>query len=133
MTIKIARFILALVAASVVGQVAHARASATPDETHQATGFDISGAVFTPLFSDDAFDAVEAKSLQSQKLDFDTEIALAEQSVFETGGLATAKSADHSRNHSRDRVSLTGGVWLFLGGIWIIGTLVHHRQTIHTS
>lgn len=126
MNINIARFILALVAATAVGHGARAEAPPWPQDTHQAADSDISGPVFAASFSGSPFDVLGPTSRGPEGQMTESEAPIAHRSLLESGGGVTLQA----NGHSGDFAPLTGGVWLFLGGIWIIGTLVHHRQVI---
>ncbi len=126
MNTNMARTILALVAAIVLSQTAQARPPAMPDDILQTASLETDGSDFTPFLIDSPRD-----------------VAATDDTLIEAG--AGVSTTLHSRLEASvigmpeaseitsDRAALTGGIWLFLGGIWIIGTLVHHRHVIRKS
>ena len=133
MNVNIARFILALVVGSGLGQLTQAKAPIMPEETPRAAGFEVSGSVFTPLFtetfSDNPFDALDTVTRTPRQLEIDLRPDDSVVPVIASSDITLSQAADDASSGW----SVAGGIWLFLGGIWIIGTLVHHRHTIQTS
>ena len=110
MNIHIARIILAIIAAAGLAQAAQADPQAIQsDGASPGMRLELSSAAFTPPPSDNPFDAVDTISSQA---------AASGAVTRDAGGSA------------RSLISPVGGVWLFLGSIWIIGTLIHHRRVI---
>ncbi|MBT8441551.1 MAG: hypothetical protein KJO76_04115 [Gammaproteobacteria bacterium] len=107
MNIHIARIILAIIAAAGLAQVAHAEPVSMQIEVASTdVRLELTGAAFGSP-SDNPFDAVDTISTQP----------------------AGAETQDAGAS-ARSLISPVGGVWLFLGSIWIIGTLIHHRRVI---
>lgn len=124
---NIARIVLAILATIVGSHLAHAKPPAMPDGMYQTASLDFDGSMFTPFGSEKPL-AVASTAKPDRELELQKS-SVTLQSQRESGVLNLQEAATGSHN----RAAWTGGIWLFLGGIWIIGTLVHHRHTIQTS
>ena len=110
MNTNMARTTLALVAAIVLSQTAQARPPAMPDDILQTASLETDGSDFTPFLIDSPRDVA---ATDGTLIEAEAGVSTTLHSRLEASVIGMPETSEISS----DRAALTGGIWLFLGGI----------------